>query len=111
MAFVITQGCVDIKDKTCLTVCPVDCIYEGERMTYIQPLECIDCGACAPQCPQDAIYYELDLPADRQEYARVNAEFFDDIGSPGSSSTVDLTDRDHETVRALPATPGGTHER
>ena len=111
MAFVITQGCVDIKDKTCLTVCPVDCIYEGERMTYINPLECIDCGACAPECPQDAIYYKLDLPSGQLEYATVNAEFFDGVDAPGGSSTVDLTDRDHATVRSLPPASGGQADR
>ena len=79
MAFVISDGCVDVKDKACMTDCPVDCIYEGGRMTYIHPLECIDCGACAPLCPQDAIYYEKDLPEDLHRYARVNAEFFADL--------------------------------
>ena len=51
MTYVITQACVDLLDKTCVGECPVDCIYEGERMLYIQPDECIDCGACEPVCP------------------------------------------------------------
>jgi len=48
MMYVITLPCVDLKDKTCIEECPVDCIYEGERMLYIHPDECIDCGACEP---------------------------------------------------------------
>jgi NAD-dependent dihydropyrimidine dehydrogenase PreA subunit len=92
VAFVITAGCVDIKDKTCLDVCPVDCIYEGDRMTYINPDECIDCGACEPTCPQEAIYYAPDLPADLAHFANVNAEFFIEPRPAG----------DHEVVRALP---------
>ena len=102
----ITEGCVDVKDRTCLTQCPVDCIYEGERMTYIHPDECIDCGACEPLCPQNAIYYEPDLPAALRDYARVNAEFFADLGSPGDATAVDVTGRDHPLVSALPPRAG-----
>jgi ferredoxin-like protein FixX len=46
MTYVITDACIDVKDKTCLDACPVDCIYEGGRTLYIQPDECIDCGLC-----------------------------------------------------------------
>lgn len=102
MAFVISAGCVDIKDKTCLTQCPVDCIYEGERMLYIQPDECIDCGACEPACPQEAIYYEPDLPEALEHFATVNAEFFDEVGSPGGAAGIDLSHRDHPFVAAIP---------
>ncbi len=98
MAYVVTAGCIDIKDKACLTDCPVDCLYEGGRMTYIHPDECIDCGACMPLCPQDAIFYERSVPADQAEFVRINAEFFDELGSPGSSVGVDVTDRDHPAV-------------
>lgn len=55
MAFVIGEPCVDVKDMTCIEECPVDCIYEGERMLYIHPTECIDCAACEPVCPVEAI--------------------------------------------------------
>ena len=53
--------CVDLKDRACVDECPVDCIYEGERMLYIHPDECVDCGACEPVCPVEAIYYEDDV--------------------------------------------------
>ena len=62
MTYVIAQPCVDLKDKACIEECPVDCIYEGERSLYIHPDECVDCGACEPVCPVEAIYYEDDVP-------------------------------------------------
>ncbi len=55
MPFVITDACIDVKDKDCLAACPVDCIYEGGRTLYIHPEECIDCGICEPECPAAAI--------------------------------------------------------
>ena len=56
MTYVITGSCIDVLDKTCVKECPVDCIYEGVRSMYINPEECIDCGACEPVCPSDAIF-------------------------------------------------------
>jgi len=63
MAYVITDACVDIKDRACVFCCPVDCIYEGLRTLYIQPEECINCGLCLSVCPVDAIYDEADVPS------------------------------------------------
>ena len=57
MPYVITDACLDIMDRSCVDQCPVDCIEQGERMLYINPDECIDCGACEPVCPQEAIYH------------------------------------------------------
>ena len=51
MPYVVAQPCVDVKDKACVDECPVDCIYEGSRSLYINPNECVDCGACEPVCP------------------------------------------------------------
>ncbi|MEI6045003.1 MAG: ferredoxin family protein [Chloroflexota bacterium] len=65
MAYVITEPCVDVKDKSCVNVCPVDCIYEDgkdARVLYIHPDECIDCGACEPECPVNAIFAEEEVP-------------------------------------------------
>ena len=62
MTYVIAAPCVDVKDKACLDECPVDCIVEGASSMYIQPEECVDCGACEPVCPVEAIFYEEDLP-------------------------------------------------
>lgn len=102
MTYVISEGCLDVKDRTCLDNCPVDCIYEGDRMVYSHPAECIDRGAGEPICPQDAIYFEPRLPDELSQYAAINTEFFSDIGSPGGAGAVDYTDRDHPSVAALP---------
>jgi NAD-dependent dihydropyrimidine dehydrogenase PreA subunit len=102
VTYVIAQACVDIKDRACVDECPVDCIYEGARMLYIHPDECVDCGACEPVCPVEAIFYEDDLPDQWKEYYKVNVEFFDDLGSPGGASKLGVVDKDHPFVAALP---------
>ena len=79
MTYVIALPCVDVKDKACIDECPVDCIYEGERSLYIHPDECVDCGACEPVCPVEAIYYEDDVPEEWKAYYDANVHFFDDI--------------------------------
>ena len=56
MTYVIVEACIGVKDRACVDVCPVDCIYEGEDQLYIHPDECIDCGACEPECPVTAIF-------------------------------------------------------
>ena len=73
MPYVICEPCVGIKDKACVAVCPVDCIYEGARegfpdMMYIHPDECVDCGICQPECPVDAIFLDEDVPDRWQHY-------------------------------------------
>jgi NAD-dependent dihydropyrimidine dehydrogenase PreA subunit len=104
MAYVITQACVDLLDKTCIGECPVDCIYEGDRMLYIHPDECIDCGACEPVCPVEAIYYEPDVPAELAVFTAANAEFFTELGSPGGANGI-RAGRDHPLIAALPPQP------
>jgi NAD-dependent dihydropyrimidine dehydrogenase PreA subunit len=76
MPYVITEPCIDTKDKACVDVCPVDCIYEGEKQLYIHPDECIDCGACEPECPVTAIFPEEDVPAAMKEYVQINKDIF-----------------------------------
>ncbi|GAB3449239.1 hypothetical protein GCM10027570_23560 [Streptomonospora sediminis] len=102
VTYVIAQPCVDVLDKACIEECPVDCIYEGKRMLYIHPDECVDCGACEPVCPVEAIYYEDDLPEQWSEYYKANVEFFDELGSPGGASKVGQLDTDHSVVAKLP---------
>ncbi len=68
MAYVIAEPCIDVKDKACVDECPVDCIYEGPRMLYIHPDECVDCDACVPVCPVTAIFPEDDLPAEWKQF-------------------------------------------
>ena len=82
MAYVITDACT--KCMSCTEVCPVTCIHpaEGEDgledvpQLYIDPEECIDCGACAPECPSEAIFTEDELPADRAHFGQINADYF-----------------------------------
>ncbi|MFG2820822.1 ferredoxin [Kitasatospora sp. NPDC048365] len=107
MTFVIALPCVDVKDMACVDECPLDCIYEGERMLYIQPDECTDCGACEPVCPVEAIFYEDDTPEEWRVFNAVNAEFFADIGTPGSSAKVGPFPKDHPVVAALPGPGAG----
>lgn len=76
MAYIITEPCIGVKDKSCMDVCPVDCIYEGEDMLYIHPEECIDCGACEPECPVDAIFPEDEVPEKWREFIAKNYDFF-----------------------------------
>jgi NAD-dependent dihydropyrimidine dehydrogenase PreA subunit len=109
VTYVIAQPCVDLKDLGCVEECPVDCIYEGERMLYIHPDECVDCGACEPVCPVEAIFYEDDLPEQWKDYYQANVEFFDDLGSPGGAAKLGAIDKDHPFVAALPPQETGEH--
>jgi NAD-dependent dihydropyrimidine dehydrogenase PreA subunit len=102
VTYVIALPCVDVKDRACIDECPVDCIYEGDRMLYIHPDECVDCGACEPVCPVEAIYYEDDLPEQWADYYKANVEFFTEIGSPGGAAKVGVIAGDHPVVSVLP---------
>ncbi len=102
MTYVIAEPCVDLKDKACIEECPVDCIYEGKRMLYIHPDECVDCGACEPVCPVEAIYYEDDVKEEWAAYTKANADFFDELGSPGGASKVGRTEHDPQWIKDLP---------
>lgn len=95
MAFIITEPCIGTCDTSCVEVCPVDCIHgplpvdeikalqlAGETaqlkdvMMYIDPDICIDCGACEPECPVEAIFEEDDTPEQYENYIQLNADFF-----------------------------------
>ena len=76
MVLVITSTCIDVKDGICTTSCPVDCIYEGERMYYIHPTECIECGMCESICPVDAIRYDDEVEPDEAPFAALNEAAF-----------------------------------
>lgn len=112
MPYVIGPACIDERDGSCMDACPVDCIYEGERRRYIQPEECIECGACLPVCPVKAI---TTGPNAESEWAQDNAAFFHDIlpgrseplGSPGAASLIGKVGVDTEKTSAAtaPANP------
>jgi len=74
MTHVVAQPCFDCKYTDCVVVCPVDCFYQSEQLLSIHPDECIDCEACVPECPVEAIFHEDDLPEKWKEFAALNAE-------------------------------------
>ncbi len=84
MAHIIAEPCVNTKDTACVEVCPVECIHpmkdepgfaEADQL-YIDPDECIDCGACVSECPVEAIFAEEDLPEKWASFKAVNAAYF-----------------------------------
>jgi ferredoxin len=75
MAYVVTAPCIKCKYTDCVAVCPVDCFREGVNFLVIDPDECIDCGACVPECPTQAILEEGDVPDEMKEYIELNAKF------------------------------------
>jgi ferredoxin len=74
MAFVVAEPCIQCKYTDCVTVCPVDCFREGPNFLVIDPDICIDCGACVPECPVEAIFDQDDLPAHWKHFTKLNAE-------------------------------------
>lgn len=78
MAFVITEPCIGVKDKSCVTACPVDCIHgkDEDKQLYIHPDECIDCGACESVCPVTAIFPKDNVPEKWKQYIEINANYY-----------------------------------
>jgi ferredoxin len=70
MPYVVTDNCVACRFTDCVEVCPVDCFYldDEKQMVLIHPDECIDCGACEPTCPVQAIFSTFDLPAEKKHW-------------------------------------------
>ena len=85
MAYSICEPCVGTKDTACVDVCPVDCIhprkdeeeFEPETMLYIHPEECIDCGACVPACPVEAIFANDEVPDQWESFIETNAQWYE----------------------------------
>ena len=110
MTYVITEACIDCVHRDCVKECPVDCIYEGARALYIQPEECINCGACVPVCPEEAIYFDEDLPESSLAHLKDNADFFtqalagrsEPLHSPGGAARVGPLGVDTPLVAASP---------
>lgn len=98
MVYVIGKECIDALDRSCVDVCPVDCIYEGERKNYINASECIDCGACELACPEVAIFPARRAKGDdeREAFAADNLAFFElplpgrpePLGNPGGAESL-----------------------
>ncbi|ROO88040.1 NAD-dependent dihydropyrimidine dehydrogenase PreA subunit [Actinocorallia herbida] len=108
MPYVIAAACIDVMDRSCVEECPVDCIYEGERKLYINPAECIDCGACEPVCPVTAISQDRRVPVEQSGFVADNARFFAEplpgrdeaLGMAGGGSTLGPLGVDTEFVTA-----------
>ena len=110
VTYVIAEPCIDVLDRACVEECPVDCIYEGERALYIQPDECVDCGACEPVCPVEAIFYEDDVPGQWADFTPDNARFFAEplagrpgpLNSPGGAAKIGRAGADTALVAGHP---------
>lgn len=115
MPYVILSDCIDVTDRSCVEECPVDCIYEGARKLYINPGECIDCGACEPACPVEAIQPVHKVPAEQRAFADDNRVFFEitlpgqtaPIGHPGGGSLVSPVGADTPLVAGAEAGASG----
>jgi NAD-dependent dihydropyrimidine dehydrogenase PreA subunit len=111
MPYFIAGDCLDVLDRSCIEECPVDCIYEGERKMYINPRECIDCGACEPVCPVSAITSDLRIADEDVPWRDDNAAFFErplpgrdaPIGSPGGAGAVGAVGVDTPFAANTPA--------
>jgi ferredoxin len=74
MTHVVTESCIRCRYTDCVDVCPVDCFREGPNFLSIDPDECIDCAVCVAECPVNAIFAEEDVPADQQQFIKLNVE-------------------------------------
>ena len=112
VTYIIAEPCIDIKDKSCVDVCPVDCIHEANRILVIDPEECIDCGACEPECPVEAIFPEDALPDKWAPFVKINYAYSDGMdvverASPTRTrpSTTSRTRRSKARNPTAPARP------
>ena len=111
MTYVIGAPCIDVTDRACVDECPVDCIYIGGRSAYINPDECIDCSACEPVCPAEAIFQADDALDDELPFIEDNARFFKDVlpgqaapvGNPGGAADLGDVGVDTPLVAGMPA--------
>jgi ferredoxin len=109
--YVIASPCIDVNDTACMDECPVDCIYTGDRKSYINPKECIDCGACEPVCPVEAITQDRRLDEPDRVFLEDSRTFFVEVlpgrdaalGAPGGSRKVGTLGVDTELVRTWTA--------
>ena len=75
MAYVVCEPCINCKYTNCVDVCPVDCFREGVNFLVIDPDRCIDCGACEPECPSEAIYEQDEVPKKWEHYIELNQRY------------------------------------
>lgn len=97
---VVTEPCYDCKYTDCVTVCPVDCFYQDEKMLYIDPEECIICSGCIPECPAEAIFENEDVPSQWTHFVELNLEKVEQLRTTGNI-----------TQRQEPLLGAGCHSR
>jgi NAD-dependent dihydropyrimidine dehydrogenase PreA subunit len=112
MTYVIGEDCIDVLDRSCIEVCPVDCIYVGDRKSYINPAECIDCGACEVECPVAAIVVDRKAKKDPglAVYMTDSVDFFEKplpgreapLGNPGGAAALGDVGADTPLVSGQP---------
>ena len=93
MTYIVGEACILCKHTDCVDVCPVDCFVEGPNFLAINPDECIDCAVCVPECPENAIYAEDDVPEDQKRFIALNAEL-SKLWPPITKSKDSLPDAD-----------------
>ena len=118
MTYIIAEPCIDIKDRSCVDVCPVDCIHEVARMLVIDPEECIDCGACEPECPVEAIFPEDALPDKWEPFVKINYAYGEGaavinaaVTSTRPSTTSRIRRSPDDLAPAGPESSSSVHER
>ncbi len=107
MTHVVTDSCIRCKYTDCVDVCPVDCFKEGPEFLIIDPDECIDCAVCVAECPVNAIFSEEDVPANQQEFIKINAELSQSWPSitktiphlPDADEWKEVTDKKHLLIK------------
>jgi NAD-dependent dihydropyrimidine dehydrogenase PreA subunit len=102
MTYVIVEPCIGVKDASCVDVCPVDCIHatDDDPQFYIDPEECIDCGACEPECPVEAIFPEDALPDKWEPFVKINYAYSE--GAEVVDALVDAYATEHDVHNVLP---------
>lgn len=90
MAYVVAAPCVDCKYTDCVVVCPCECFYGDDRQLFIDADDCIDCGACVPECPVEAIFHERDVPTNWSSFIQLNIDRVKQLKSLGAKVTEKL---------------------
>lgn len=95
MTYIVTEPCINCKYTNCAAVCPVDAFREGPNFLTIDPLECIDCDACVPECPVEAIFPDDEVPEKWEHYIELNEKLAENWEEKVINETVDpLPDAD-----------------
>lgn len=74
MTYIVAEPCVNCRYTDCALVCPVEAFHLDDDMLVINPETCIDCDACVPECPVEAVFSEAALPAEWSNYTAINAD-------------------------------------